>query len=46
MRTFISQLKYVINDIFEHFSESPISATFFIFIFFFLFQNIIIKIII
>lgn len=46
MRTFISQLKYVINDIFEHFSESPISATFFIFIFCVFFLNIIRKIII
>lgn len=43
MKTFISQLKYIINNFFEHFSESPISATFFVFIFCVFFLNIIRK---
>ncbi len=44
MKTFILQLKFVIDNIFEHFNESPISATFFVFIFCVFLLNIIRKI--
>lgn len=41
MKTFIAQSEFVFENIFEHFSESPISATFFAFIVFVFFLNII-----